>query len=169
MKVLIACEESQTVCKAFRKRGHEAYSCDPQSPSGGHFGWHFKEDVKYLIDYGWDMVIAFPPCTHLAVSGARWFKQKQADGRQQAAIDFFSNYQEISKVLPKIPMMNITQMASKASAVASRHAEIFFIRLSQAKNQKKDHIPEAKCILGERSVDKYIKATPQLHKSQSYN
>lgn len=89
MKILIACEESQAVCIEMRRRGHEAYSCDIIDCSGGHPEWHIKGDVLEQLDKGWDMMIAFPPCTHLAVSGARWFKEKQADGRQQAAIDFF--------------------------------------------------------------------------------
>jgi site-specific DNA-cytosine methylase len=89
MKILIACEESQTVCKAFRKKGHEAYSCDIEPCSGGHPEWHIQGDVVPVIWNEWDMIIAFPPCTHLAVSGARYFKEKQADGRQQQGIDFF--------------------------------------------------------------------------------
>lgn len=104
MKVLVACEESQEVCKAFRERGHEAYSCDLQDCSGGHPEWHIKgnclpvleggiwfttrDRVRHYVDK-WDLVIAHPPCTDLAVSGARWFKEKQADGRQQASIKFF--------------------------------------------------------------------------------
>lgn len=84
MKVLIACEESQTVCKAFRARGHEAYSCDIQEPSGGHPEWHIKGDAliairggtlttldgkSHNID-GWDLLIAHPPCTYLSNAGA---------------------------------------------------------------------------------------------------
>ena len=104
MNILVACEESQVVTKAFREMGHNAYSCDTQPCSGGKPEWHIKGDVReYLngcsrftgkdlamehIDK-WDMLIAFPPCTHLAVSGARYFKEKQRDGRQQQAIDFF--------------------------------------------------------------------------------
>lgn len=89
-KVLIACEESQAVCKEFRKLGHEAYSCDIIPCSGGHPEWHFKEDVKeHLKKNKYDLIIFFIPCTHLAVSGARWFDEKIKDGRQQEAIDFF--------------------------------------------------------------------------------
>ncbi len=69
--------------------GHEAYSCDIQDCSGGHPEWHIKGDVLDHLHYNWDMMIAFPPCTDLAVSGARWFEQKRKDGRQQASIDFF--------------------------------------------------------------------------------
>lgn len=89
MKILIACEESQAVCKEFRKLGHEAYSCDILDCSGGHPEWHFKQDIFEVINRGWDMMIAFPPCTHLTVSGARHFEQKRKDGRQQQGIDFF--------------------------------------------------------------------------------
>lgn len=108
MKVLIACEESQTVCKAFRERGHEAYSCDIVECSGGHPEWHIKQDVlpllngdcefvsedgqKHKISGTWDMILAFPPCTHLAVSGAAWFEKKRADGRQKWGIEFFCNF-----------------------------------------------------------------------------
>jgi len=89
MKILIACEESQTVCKVFRAKGHEAYSCDILPCSGGHPEWHIQGDVTPLLEQEWDMIIAFPPCTHLAVSGAAWFEQKRKDGRQQQGIDFF--------------------------------------------------------------------------------
>ena len=92
MRILIACEESQAVTKAFRNNGHEAYSCDVIDCSGGHPEWHIKQDVIPLLDDQWDMVIAFPPCTDLCVSGARWFKEKQADGRQQRSIDFFMQF-----------------------------------------------------------------------------
>ena len=103
MKVIVACEESQTVCKAFRARGHEAYSCDIQLPSGGHPEWHILGDAvealgggcvknmdMMLHDVGrWDLAICHPPCTDLAVSGARWFTEKQKDFRQQKAVVFF--------------------------------------------------------------------------------
>ena len=89
MKILVACEESQAVTIELRKLGHEAYSCDIEPCSGGHPEWHLQQDVVPLLKEKWDMIIAFPPCTDLAVSGARWFKEKQKDGRQQASIDFF--------------------------------------------------------------------------------
>ena len=73
MKVLVACEESQRVCMAFRKRGHEAYSCDIMDCSGGHPEWHIKDDVLKHLDEGWDLIIAHPPCTYLTVTGNRWF------------------------------------------------------------------------------------------------
>lgn len=91
-KVLIGCEESQEVCKAFRKLGHEAYSCDLLPCSGGHPELHLQIDVFEAIKLkDWDIGIFFPPCTHLASSGARWFKEKQKDGRQIKAITFFMN------------------------------------------------------------------------------
>ena len=88
-RILVACEESQTVTIELRKLGHEAYSCDLEPCSGGHPEWHLQQDVLTLLTQDWDMIIAFPPCTHLAVSGARWFPEKRASGEQQAAIDFF--------------------------------------------------------------------------------
>lgn len=94
MKILVACEESQAVTIAFRNKGHETYSCDLLPCSGGHPEWHIQGDVFKYLTIQWDMVIAFPPCTDLAVSGARWFKEKIADGRQQISIDFFMFFVE---------------------------------------------------------------------------
>lgn len=88
-RILVACEESQAVCKAFREAGFEAFSCDIDECSGGRPEWHIQGDVLEVLDQDWDVVIAFPPCTHLAASGARHFAAKRADGRQQAGIDFF--------------------------------------------------------------------------------
>ena len=88
-QILVACEESQAVTKAFRELGHSAYSCDIQPCSGGHPEWHIQGDVVPLLKEDWDLLIAFPPCTHLAASGAAWFEQKRKDGRQQEGIDFF--------------------------------------------------------------------------------
>ena len=108
MKILVACEESQAVTIELRRLGHEAYSCDIQECSGWHPEWHIKGDVlpllngdcefntmdgeRHAISGRWDMIIAFPPCTDLAVSGARHFAKKRADGRQQASIDFFMKF-----------------------------------------------------------------------------
>jgi len=91
-KVLIACEESQAVTIEMRKIGVEAYSCDLESCSGGYPEWHIQGDVLPLLNQDWDMIIAFPPCTHLAVSGAKWFEEKRKDGRQQQGIDFFMQF-----------------------------------------------------------------------------
>ncbi|WP_251501901.1 hypothetical protein [Otoolea muris] len=89
MRILVACEESQAVTRELRRLGHEAYSCDIEPCSGGHPEWHLQQDVTQLLKIKWDMVIAFPPCTDLAVSGARYFEQKRKDGRQQKSIEFF--------------------------------------------------------------------------------
>lgn len=88
-RVLLACEESQAVTIEFRKLGFEAYSCDIQECSGGYPEWHLKTDLFDVINDKWDLMIAFPPCTHLAVSGAAHFEKKRADGRQQQGVDFF--------------------------------------------------------------------------------
>lgn len=125
-KVLVACEESQTVCKAFRARGYEAYSCDIQEPSGGHPEWHIMQDVipllngrlsfktmdgiEHSIDGAWDLIIAHPPCTRLCNSGQRWlywgdeeyrFKKKK---EQEEAVDFFLKFTKAD--CPRIAIEN---------------------------------------------------------------
>lgn len=108
MNILIACEESQRVCAKFRECGHNAFSCDILEPSGGHLEWHIHADVLPLLDGNcefqtmdgqthiingkWDLLIAFPPCTHLAISGARHFEVKREDGRQREGIEFFAQF-----------------------------------------------------------------------------
>ena len=104
MKILVACEESQAVTKELRKLGHEAYSCDILPCSGGHPEWHLQQDVIPLLKEKWDMILAFPPCTHLAVSGARHFEQKIKDGRQQQGIDFFMQF--VNADCPRIAIEN---------------------------------------------------------------
>lgn len=88
-RVLCACEESQAVTECLRRMGIEAYSCDLLPTSGRHPEWHIQADALQVAKLAWDAVIAFPPCTHLAVSGARWFEEKRCDGRQQMGIGFF--------------------------------------------------------------------------------
>lgn len=123
MRILVACEESQAVTKELRRLGHEAYSCDIIECSGGHPEWHIMQDVIpllnpadiYLHDCSttikgvefktcdgkdhfiynkWDMILAFPPCTHLAVSGALRFAAKREDGRQRDGLEFFCAFLE---------------------------------------------------------------------------
>ena len=99
MKVLIACEESQAVCKAFRKRGHEAYSCDIQECSGGHPEWHIKGDVLPLLNEKWDLIIAHPPCQFLTNTGNPYLNVKkwgekatQRAKDREKAFDFFMQF-----------------------------------------------------------------------------
>jgi len=101
MRVLVACEESQEVTKAFRYIGHEAFSCDLLPCSGGHPEWHIEQDVTHVMTRPWDMIIGFPPCTDLAVSGARWFPEKKANGSQQKSIEFFMRFVEWGLVFDK--------------------------------------------------------------------
>tara|TARA_R110000868_G_scaffold104297_2_gene287268 strand:- start:252 stop:914 length:663 start_codon:yes stop_codon:yes gene_type:complete len=105
MKILVACEESQAVTKELRALGHEAYSCDLLEQSGGHPEWHIKGDaVKEAYSGKYDMMVAFTPCTHLAVSGARHFAEKIADGRQQQGIDLFMSF--VNAPIDKIAIEN---------------------------------------------------------------
>lgn len=91
MKVLVACEESQAVCIAFRNKGHEAYSCDIQDCSGGHPEWHIKGDVRGVITEHFDLVVFHPVCTYITNSGVRWlFTEQGRWGKLYEAIDFFN-------------------------------------------------------------------------------
>lgn len=87
LNVLLACEESNVVREEFIRLGHNAWSCDLQP--GRIPGNHFQCDVRDVLTKGWDLMIAFPPCTHIAISGARYFKAKQKSGVQQEAVEFF--------------------------------------------------------------------------------
>jgi site-specific DNA-cytosine methylase len=111
MKILCACEESQAVTKRLRALGHEAFSCDIEPCGGEHPEWHLQKDVTPLLAESWDMIIAFPPCTHLAVSGAAHFAKKRADGRQQQGIDFFMLF--ANNKCPKIAIENPVGIMSK--------------------------------------------------------
>ena len=108
MKILIACEYSGTVRDAFIKAGHDAMSCDilPSDVPGPHH----KGDVVAILNDGWDLMIAHPPCTHLAVSGAKHFAKKIADGRQQAALDFVQTLMDAP--IPRICIENPVSIIS---------------------------------------------------------
>lgn len=100
MRVLVACEYSGVVREAFKKKGHDAWSCDllPSEIEGNHY----RGDVLDILDDGWDLMIAHPPCTHLAVSGARWFKDKQKE--QQGALEFVRTL--LAAPIPRIALEN---------------------------------------------------------------
>ena len=112
MKVLLACEESQAVCKEFRRLGHEAYSCDILPCSGGYPEWHIQANILDIINSPqiWDMMVAFPPCTYLTVTGNKWmkpeFKERFPDRQQQRedAIEFFMKL--YNAPIPKIAIEN---------------------------------------------------------------
>lgn len=115
MKVLIACEESQVVCKEFRFKGHEAYSCDIDECSGKFPEWHIKADVLTVIDDGWDLMIAHPPCTRLANSGVRWLnippkgkELSQMFNELEKGAEFYSNLRDadIDKKCIENPVMH---------------------------------------------------------------
>ena len=103
-RILIACEESQAVTKEFRELGFEAFSCDLLDCSGGKPQWHIKDSVFNVLNQNWDLMIAFPPCTDLAVSGARHFERKRLDGSQDKSIQFFMDI--INAPIEKIAVEN---------------------------------------------------------------
>ena len=117
MKVLIACEYSGVVRDEFIKLGHDAMSCDllPTDAPGPHY----QGDVFDIINEGWDMMIAFPPCTHLALSGAAWFEQKRQDGRQEEGLQFVRDLMNapIKKIAIENPMGIISTQIKKHDQV----------------------------------------------------
>lgn len=131
MRVLVACEESQAVCIAFRERGHEAYSCDIQECSGGHPEWHLLMDVFEAISLGgWDLMIAFPPCTYLTHAGIGYFNverwgQKAIDRKlkQDAAAKFFIALWEcgINKICIENPVGHMNGNFRKPTQIIQPH------------------------------------------------
>lgn len=116
--ILVACEESQVVTKAFRDRGFHAFSCDILPTSGSNPEWHIQGDVIQILyaDF-WDLVIAFPPCTDLCCSGARWFAEKQADGRQQASVEFFMKFTKLKRVAIENPKGIMSRLFRKPDQI----------------------------------------------------
>lgn len=104
-RVLVACEESGAVTHELLKMGINAWSCDLLPTSGKHSERHLQVDVLELLKMDWDCVLAFPPCTHLAVSGAAWFKEKQRNGQQQMGIGFFLAFTALDNV-PHVAIEN---------------------------------------------------------------
>ena len=107
--VLVACEESQIVCKAFRELGHEAFSCDIQDCSGGHPEWHIKDNVLIHLNDGWDLMIGHPPCDFMSKAGARWMYQngqlsEERFEKAMRAREFFMNLYDAP--IPKIAIEN---------------------------------------------------------------
>jgi len=109
MRVLVACEFSQAVTRAFRARGHEAWSCDRLLTEGNPC-WHIRGDVRRVLHDDWTLLIAHPPCQHLAVSGARWFKGKRR--QQLAALKFVQTL--LDAPIPRIALENPVSIISTA-------------------------------------------------------
>lgn len=109
MRILIACEYSGEVRRAFRARGSQAFSCDIRD-SSDNSEYHILDDVRNVLDQNWDMLIAFPPCTHLAVSGARWFRYKEE--QQKEALEFVKLLMDAP--IPKIAVENPVSIISTA-------------------------------------------------------
>ena len=146
MKVLVACEFSGTVRDAFAARGHDAWSCDilPTEKSGQHI----QCDVLEILDDGWDLMIAFPPCTHLAVSGAAWFEQKRIDGRQQEGIEFFMKL--VNADIPAIAIENPVGVMSSVYRKPDQIIQPYFFG---------DQVTKKTCL--------WLKRLPRLYHSDS--
>ncbi len=118
LKILVACEYSGTVRDAFIRAGHYAASCD-LLPSESPLGDHYQGNVMDILDHGWDLMIAHPPCTHLAVSGARHFAAKQASGVQQEALAFVQQLLDapIAKIALENPISIISSRICKPDQI----------------------------------------------------
>lgn len=173
MKVLVACEESQTVCKAFRARGHEAYSCDIQEPSGGHPEWHIKGDVlpilngrcefttmdgqPHRIDDKWDLIIAHPPCTYLSNVATRSFSLrctlaekvvKRWEERAKAAV-FFMQF-----VLADCPRIAVENPVGFMSSAYRKADQIIHPYQFAEGVENTDYVTKATCL--------WLKGLPKL-------
>ena len=117
MRVLVACEYSGIVRDAFRARGHDAWSCDLLPTDTEDKNFHVQGDVLNILGDGWDLMVAHPPCTHLASSGARWFKNKQAE--QEAAIKFVADlmYAPIPRIAIENPVGVISRFIRKPDQI----------------------------------------------------
>lgn len=132
LRVLVACEFSGTVRRAFRALGHEAWSCDLLPAEDGNSAHHFMHDVREVIyswDADWDLMIAHPPCTHLAVSGARWFKSKQRE--QAEALDFVRSLMEAP--IPRIAIENPVSIISSRIRKADQTVQPWHFGMREAK------------------------------------
>ena len=106
MDVIIGCEESQEICKAFRKLGHNAYSCDLQDCSGGFPEWHIKDDIRNQIYKKWDLIIGHPPCTRICNSGVRWLEERDLWDELYEACEFFKLFQSLGKAGKAVAIEN---------------------------------------------------------------
>ena len=126
MRVLVACEESQRVCKAFRDKGHEAYSCDIEPCSGGHPEWHIQDDVLKHLNENWDLIIAHPPCTYLTVAANKYYSVEKYGEKaikrfklREEAIDFFMKFVNVNceKVAIENPIGVISSVYRKPDQI----------------------------------------------------
>jgi len=122
VKVLVACEESQEVCKSFRKLGHEAYSCDILPCSGGHPEWHIQDDVLKHLDDGWDLMIAHPPCTRLCNSGVMWLEKRHLWRQMDEGALFFKKLHRAN--IPKICVENPIPHKYAVSIIGRNYTQI---------------------------------------------
>lgn len=191
-KILIACEYSGIVRDAFAAKGHEAWSCDllPTERPGPHI----QDDVSKHLGpcqannfKGWDMMIAHPPCTHLACSGAKWFEEKKRDGRQKEAIDFFMLF--VNAPIPRICIENPVGIMSRVYKKATQIIQPYYFgdearkttclwlknlpRLFHAKqvdmfNQNVTHVPQGEIITFKsgKTMSKWYADAGHLNKSE---
>lgn len=124
IRVLLACEESQTVCRAFRARGYAAFSCDIEPTTGKNPAWHLMGDVRNYLDKNWDLIIAFPPCTRLANSGGHWLERRNLWDEMEEAAHFFKLFSDAHHKF-KIPVAIENPIPHKyATAIIGDYTQI---------------------------------------------
>lgn len=164
MKVLVACEESQTVCKAFRDRGHEAYSCDVQEPSGGHPEWNILGDAVPVLEWGqiktmdgvtheigsWDMLIAHPPCTYLSNAATRSFSlactapEKVVNRwKERANAAIFFMYFALSDI-PRVCVENPVGFMNSAYRKADQIIDPYMF--AESENDAENYVTKRTCL-----------------------
>lgn len=163
MKILVACEESQAVCKAFREKGHEAYSCDIEDCSGGHPEWHVKCDALELLKMQWDMIIAFPPCTYLSSCGTRHFSPKcnppekitKREKLRKAAAEFFMAF--VNADCPRIAIENPVGYMNTHYQKPTQIVEPYYF--AKNKNDKENYVTKRTCL--------WLKGLPPLERTSN--
>lgn len=164
MKVLIACEYSGTVREAFKERGHDAWSCDfLETDIPGN---HYKCDIRDVINKGWDLMIAHPPCTHLAVSGARWFKDKKKE--QEESLEFVK-FLMFGHTIPKYCIENPVSIISSKIAKPTQIVQPYMFGDAYTKTtclwlQNLDNLVPTNIVdKGKRHITKSGKSLPEWY------
>ena len=193
LKVLIACEESQAVCKEFRRLGHKAYSCDLLPCSGGHPEWHFQQDIFSVINCGtfttqnglsatidkWNVMIAFPPCTYLTVTANKWLKEqperksgklvgKERQKARDEAIEFFLKLlnANIEHIAIENPIGAVNSIISPTQII---HPYYFGDATTKATCLWLNNLPKLKYCLSDNLFDKKTSVEPIVYTSANGN
>jgi hypothetical protein len=162
MRVLVACEFSQVVTQAFRNKGHEAFSCDIL-PTEGNPDWHIQGDVLDILNDGWDMMIAHPPCTYISYAGTRWWNEPGRCEKRIQALDFFRKLWEAP--IEKICLENPMGCASPTIAKFSQIIQPYYFGDTESKRTCLwlKNLPLLKHTNGDTLFDKNTHTKPKIY------